>query len=104
MPRICVSWRLPEYPLRRETSGTISFDDHADWRAWAPALPISLSLPLRGDPVTALFEYLLPDSDALRGHVAEKGGAPGTDADSMLVGDRPTSRSRSGGERHRGLE
>ena len=75
--------------LRRESSGAISFDYHEDWLAWEPALPISLSLPLRetpyrGEPVAAVFENLLPDSEALRRRVAEKVGARGTDAYNML--------------------
>ena len=50
----------------------------------------SLSLPLRetpyrGEPVAAVFENLLPDSDTLRRHVAEKVGARGIDAYSMLA-------------------
>lgn len=75
--------------LLRESSGAISFGYHDDWLAWDPALPISLSLPLRetpyrGEPVAAVFENLLPDSDALRRRVAERVGARGTDAYSML--------------------
>src|SRR5258707_7627010 len=54
------------------------------------ALPVSLSLPLRedafrGDTVTAVFENLLADSDALRRQVAEKVGAAGTDAYRLLA-------------------
>ena len=54
------------------------------------AFPVSLSLPLREDayrgaPVAAVFENLLPDSDALRRRVAEKVGAAGYDAFSLLA-------------------
>lgn len=75
--------------LERETSGAISFTYHQDWLDWPHALPVSLSLPLRetsyrGEPVIAVFENLLPDSDALRRRVAEKVGARGTDAYSLL--------------------
>lgn len=75
--------------LSREASGAISFFYHEDWLAWEHALPVSLSLPLRetpyrGEPVTAVFENLLPDSDTLRRLVAEKVGARGIDAYSML--------------------
>ncbi|MFC4353442.1 type II toxin-antitoxin system HipA family toxin, partial [Fodinicurvata halophila] len=71
------------------TSGAISFTYHDDWLAWDHALPVSLSLPLRetpyrGEPVTAVFENLLPDSDSLRRRVAEKVGARGIDAYSLL--------------------
>ncbi|GHE04000.1 toxin HipA [Defluviimonas sp. 20V17] len=76
--------------LEREPSGAISFAYHPDWLNWAQALPVSLSLPLRetpyrGEPVIAVFENLLPDSDALRRRVAEKVGARGIDAYSLLA-------------------
>ena len=75
--------------LTREASGAVTFAYHEDWLAWESALPVSLSLPLRetpyrGEAVAAVFENLLPDSDALRRRVAEKVGARGTDAYSML--------------------
>ena len=76
--------------LAREASGAISFSYHEDWLAWDHALPVSLSLPLRetpyrGEAVIAVFENLLPDSDKLRRLVAEKVGARGIDAYSMLA-------------------
>lgn len=76
--------------LSREASGAIDFSYHEDWLGWEHALPVSLSLPLRetpyrGEPVAAVFENLLPDSDTLRRHVAEKVGARGIDAYSMLA-------------------
>lgn len=75
--------------LRREASGATAFDYHADWLGWDHALPVSLSLPLRetpyrGAPVLAVFENLLPDVDSLRRLVAERVGARGTDAYSLL--------------------
>lgn len=75
--------------LNREVSGAIGFMYHEDWLSWEHALPVSLSLPLRetpyrGEAVVAVFENLLPDSDKLRRLVAEKVGARGTDAHSML--------------------
>ncbi len=75
--------------LLKEPSGAIEFRYDESWLEWGRALPISLSLPLRedayrGEPVTAVFENLLPDSDALRRRVAEKVGARGTDAYSLL--------------------
>ncbi len=75
--------------LNRDPSGAIGFSYHQDWLAWKPALPVSLSLPLRetayrGEPVAAVFENLLPDSEKLRRLVAEKVGARGIDAYSML--------------------
>lgn len=76
--------------LSREASGAIGFSYEAKWLGWGHALPVSLSLPLRetpyrGEAVTAVFENLLPDSDRLRRLVAEKVGARGTDAYSMLT-------------------
>ena len=76
--------------LSREASGAVGFFYEADWLDWEHALPVSLSLPLRetpyrGEPVSAVFENLLPDSDKLRRLVAEKVGARGTDAYSMLT-------------------
>lgn len=74
----------------KETSGAISFRYALDWLSRNTAFPISLSLPLReeawrGEPVAAVFENLLPDSDALRRRVADKLGAAGYDAYSLLA-------------------
>ena len=74
----------------KETSGATSFQYDETWLDWDHAIPVSLSLPLREDawrgaPVAAVFENLLPDSDALRKRVAEKVGAEGTDAYSLLA-------------------
>lgn len=75
--------------LNRASNGAIRFSYHDDWLAWENAIPVSLSLPLReapwyGEPVLAVFENLLPDSDRVRRLVAEKVGARGTDAYSLL--------------------
>lgn len=74
----------------KEPGGAISFSYDESWLGWEHAMPVSLSLPLRedayrGEPVTAVFENLLPDSDALRRRVAENVGARGTDAYSLLA-------------------
>src|SRR5579863_1875455 len=76
--------------LLRETSGAISFQYDPSWLDWQSALPVSLSLPLRkqryiGAPVLAVFENLLPDSDALRRQIAARARAQGTDAYSLLA-------------------
>lgn len=76
--------------LIREPGGAIAFRYDPDWLAQPGALPISLSLPLRedayrGEPVAAVFENLLPDSGLLRRKVAERVGARGTDAYSLLA-------------------
>jgi len=74
----------------KETSGAISFQYDANWLSWSGSFPISLSLPLRedafrGERLTAVLDNLLPDSDALRWRVAERVGANGTDAFSLLA-------------------
>lgn len=75
--------------LNREKSGAIRFQYDASWIAWEHAVPVSISLPLREDQftgaqVTAVFENLLPDYDPIRQRVAERVGANGTDAFSLL--------------------
>jgi len=76
--------------LAKEASGAIEFRYDEGWLNRQTAFPVSLSLPLRedawrGEPVAAVFENLLPDSDALRRRVAEKVGAAGYDAYSLLA-------------------
>lgn len=76
--------------LSKQPSGAIEFIYADEWLSNERAYPVSLSLPLREDafkgaPVVAVFENLLPDSDALRSRVAEKVGADGTDAYSLLA-------------------
>ncbi|MEX0956425.1 MAG: type II toxin-antitoxin system HipA family toxin [Rhizobiaceae bacterium] len=76
--------------LSKAPSGAIHFQYDDSWLSWENALPVSLSLPLRedayrGEPVVAVFDNLLPDSDALRKRVAEKVGAAGVDAYSLLA-------------------
>lgn len=76
--------------LLKEPSGAIEFRYDREWLDRSRAFPVSLSLPLReepwrGEPVAAVFENLLPDSDDLRKRVAEKVGAAGTDAYSLLA-------------------
>ncbi len=76
--------------LDRQPSGAIEFAYHAEWLAFENALPVSLSLPLREDryagaPVIAVFDNLLPDGKALRRRVAERVGADGDDAYSLLA-------------------
>lgn len=76
--------------LLKEPSGAIDFRYDREWLERSRAFPVSLSLPLReepwrGEPVVAVFENLLPDSDDLRKRVAEKVGAAGVDAYSLLA-------------------
>jgi serine/threonine-protein kinase HipA len=76
--------------MRRESTGAIDFQYAKEWLAWKNTFPVSLSLPLREDryigaPVINVFDNLLPDSDAIRRRVAERVGAGGTDAYSLLT-------------------
>lgn len=76
--------------LQRLSSGAIDFAYDRTWLDWNHALPISLSLPLRedrfiGDPVIAVFDNLLPDSTEIRRRLAERVGAAGDDAYSLLT-------------------
>jgi len=87
--RVLLNNRLVGH-LSKAATGAIEFRYDADWLGWEHALPVSLSLLLRedafrGETVTAVFDNLLPDSDALRRRVAEKVGAAGTDAYSLLA-------------------
>ncbi len=75
--------------LRQEASGAIDFTYDPEWLSWAPAIPVSLSLPLReeryiGAPVTAVFDNLLPDNDDIRRTLAARVRADGIDAFSLL--------------------
>lgn len=74
----------------KEPGGAISYQYDESWLGWESAIPVSLSLPLREDawrgaPVIAVFENLLPDSELLRRRVAERVGAEGADAYSLLA-------------------
>jgi serine/threonine-protein kinase HipA len=76
--------------LLKEPGGATNFRYDESWLAWDTAIPVSLSLPLREDPyrgapVTAVFENLLPDSEMLRRQIAERMGAEGSDAYSLLA-------------------
>jgi len=76
--------------LQRQASGAIDFAYDDTWLVWEYALPVSLSLPLREDrfigaPVVAVFENLLPDDEQIRRRLAERVGAEGSDAYSLLA-------------------
>lgn len=75
--------------LRREATGAVDFQYAKEWLDFRGTFPVSLSLPLREDryigaPVINVFDNLLPDNDSIRKRVAERVGADGTDAYSML--------------------
>ncbi len=76
--------------LTRETSGAIDFQYDPTWLQWEHTFAVSLSLPLRedryvGDPVIAVFDNLLPDSEDIRHRVAARSHADGIDAYSLLT-------------------
>lgn len=75
--------------LEKETSGAIQFQYDPSWLERRGTFAISLFLPLRsstyrGEPVIAVFDNLLPDSERVRKRVAERTGAQGTDPYSLL--------------------
>ena len=76
--------------LKREGSGAIDFTYAPSWLQWRNTFPVSISLPLREDryigaPVLAVFDNLLPDSEAIRRRLAERAGATGYDAFNLLA-------------------
>lgn len=75
--------------LRRESTGAIDYRYAREWLEWHGAFPVSLSLQLREDryigaPVLNVFDNLLPDSEPMRRRIAERVGAGGADAFSLL--------------------
>jgi serine/threonine-protein kinase HipA len=76
--------------LERASTGAINFKYNKSWLDWPDAMPVSISLPLRGetyrgDDVINVFENLLPDAERVRRNVAERLGAEGTDAFALLA-------------------
>lgn len=76
--------------LEKEAGGAVAFQYDPAWLDWQPNFPISLSMPVRptayrGEAVTAVFDNLLPDNADVRRRVAERTGAAGTDAYSLLA-------------------
>ena len=76
--------------LRRASDGAVDFQYAHDWLGWESSFPISLSLPLREDryigaPVINVFDNLLPDNQPIRRRIAERVGAEGADAHSLLA-------------------
>lgn len=75
--------------LDKQPGGAVAFAYDEEWLAWEHALPVSLSMPLReerytGAKVDAVFDNLLPDAEHIRRRVAERVGAEGIDAYSLL--------------------
>lgn len=76
--------------LHKSTSGAIDFQYDPSWLGWQHTFPISMSLPLRedryaGEPVSAVFDNLLPDNVQIRRRLAERVKAKGDDAYSLLA-------------------
>jgi serine/threonine-protein kinase HipA len=76
--------------LTHEASGAIDFRYDPAWLGWEHTIPVSLSLPLREDRyigarVLAVFDNLLPDNAGIRRTIAERVGAEGVDAFSLLA-------------------
>lgn len=76
--------------LLHQSNGAIEFQYHQSWLDWENALPVSYSLPLRedryvGEPVIAVFDNLIPDNEQIRHRLAERSGADGDDAYSLLA-------------------
>ncbi len=76
--------------LRRESTGAIDFQYAPEWLEWDNGFPVSLSLPLREDryvgaSVVNVFDNLLPDNESIRKRLAERVGAGGVDAYSLLT-------------------
>ena len=74
----------------RDADGAFAFTYAPEWLSWENTLPVSRALPLRaerytGPRVIAVFENLLPDNDDIRRRVAERVGAEGVDAYSLLA-------------------
>jgi serine/threonine-protein kinase HipA len=75
--------------LLKQANGAIAFRYDESWLSWDYGFPISLSLPLRetaytGEAVIAVLDNLLPDNTSVRRRVAERTGAQGSDAYSLL--------------------
>ena len=75
--------------LMKQATGAVAFHYDESWLNWENGFPISLSLPLRetpytGEAVIAVFDNLLPDNPNVRRRVAERTGAQGNDAYSLL--------------------
>lgn len=82
--------RVGVWDQTRGSVATFAYD--TDWVASAYARPLSLSLPLlpeggvhRGAVVTAYFENLLPDSQAIRRRIRERTSARSTAAFDLLA-------------------
>lgn len=75
--------------LTRASDGAQRFEYAREWLDWPFAMPISLSLLLAeqvytGSVVSAFFDNLLPDDEAVRARIAARLGARGSDGFSLL--------------------
>jgi len=86
--RVLINNRLAGW-LVKEPGGAVRFQYDDNWLNWPGHFPLSLSLPprpepYRGEAVTAVFDNLLPDNLDVRRLLAERTGAAGADAFSLL--------------------
>jgi len=85
----CVRERTLAGLLRRESSGAIDFRYDRECFLGIPLFDLVVTASSGGSlyrrAVIAVFDNLLPDSDSIRRRVAERVGASGTDAYSMLA-------------------
>jgi len=86
--KVCLNGRLVgEY--RKEQRGEKTFTYAKSWLESQRAIPLSRSMPLTdktyaGDIVSYYFENLLPDSEDILRKIADRTGAAGRDAHSLL--------------------
>lgn len=86
--RVLINNRLAGW-LVKEPGGAVRFQYEDSWLHWPGHFPLSLSLPprpepYRGEAVTAVFDNLLPDNFDVRRLLAQRTGAAGADAFSLL--------------------
>lgn len=73
----------------RARGGALALRYAPDWLGWPHSFPVSLSMPLRARPhagavVAAYLDNLLPDDPRVRARIAQRTGAAGIDAVSLL--------------------
>lgn len=86
--QVCLNGKLVGYYSKLSHGGT-TFQYDSAWLAWESAIALSRSMPLRkraydGEVVSSYFENLLPDSAVILRKIAERTGAAGRDAYSLL--------------------
>ena len=85
---VCLNGRLVGIYAKKK-NGAVSFKYTPTWLRWTRAIALSQSMPLgeklySGTIVSSYFENLLPDSEVILRKIADRTGAPGRDAYSLL--------------------